>query len=94
MRHDFCLSVIAGFFQNSLESSLSISLFPVHLQILGVCMAMISKLFSLSNFLICFSRTLTGPLSGTSIMDGHIIFLVVVRGGMGVFVWVFSISVF
>ena len=57
IRHDFCLSVIAGFFQNSLESSLSISLFSVHLQILGVCVAMISKLFSLSIFLICFSRT-------------------------------------
>ena len=51
MRHDFCLSVIAGFSQNSLESSLSIFAFPVHLRVLGVCMAMLSKLFSLSYFI-------------------------------------------
>ena len=31
MRHDFCLYVMSGFSQNSLESSLSISTFHVHL---------------------------------------------------------------
>ena len=31
IRHVFCLSVMIGFFQNSLESSLSISSFAVHL---------------------------------------------------------------
>ena len=29
MRHDFCLSVIAGFVQNSFDNSLSISAFSV-----------------------------------------------------------------
>ena len=45
MRHDFCLFVISGFSRNSLESSLSISTFPVHLYVLGVCVAKFSKLF-------------------------------------------------
>ena len=71
MRHDFCLSEISGLSQNSLESSLSISAFPVHLLVLGVCVAMFSKLFSLSNLIICFSRNLTGPLSGTSIIEAQ-----------------------
>ena len=74
MRHDFCLSVMAGFSQNSLESTLSMSTFSVHLQMLGVCMAMISRLFSLSYFLICFSRVRTGPLSGTSFLEGQLSF--------------------
>jgi hypothetical protein len=60
IRHDFCLSVIVGLFQNSLESSLSTFALHVHLQMLGVCMAIISKLFILSYFMICFSRNLTG----------------------------------
>ena len=71
IRHDFCLSVIIGLFQNSLESSLSMFSLPIHFQMLGVCVAIFSKLFALSYFLICFSRNLTGPLSGVSIMDGH-----------------------
>ena len=37
------------------------SAFPVHLQMLGVWIAMISKLCSLSYFWICFSRIQTGP---------------------------------
>ena len=44
---------------------------PIHFQILGVCVAIVSKLFVLSYFLICFSKNLTGPLSGVSIMEGH-----------------------
>ena len=71
IRHDFSLSVIVGLIQNSLESSLSMSSLPVHLQILGVCVAIVSKLFILSYFFICFSRNLTGPLSGVSIVEGH-----------------------
>jgi hypothetical protein len=71
IRHDFCLSVILGLFQNSLESSLSMSSLPVHLQMLGVCHAKFSRIFILSKFLTCFSRNLTGPLSGVSIMEGH-----------------------
>ena len=71
MRHDFCLSVIEGFAQNSFDSSLSISTFSVHLQVLGVCVVMIARLFSLSYFLICFSRNLTGPLSGTSVIEAQ-----------------------
>ena len=54
VRHDFCLSVIVGLFHNSLESYLSMSALSVHLQILGVCMAIVSKLFILSYFFICF----------------------------------------
>ena len=53
-RHDFCLSVIEGFAQNSFDSSLSISTFPVHLQVLGVCVAMIAMLVSLSYFFNLF----------------------------------------
>ena len=71
IRHDFCSSVIVGLIQISLESSLSMSPLPIHLQILGVCVAILSKLFILSHFLICFSRNLTGPLSGVSIVEGH-----------------------
>ena len=66
IRHVFYLSVIKGFVQNSLDSSLSISIYSVHLHVLGVCVAMIAMLVSLSYFLICFSKNLTGPLSGTS----------------------------
>ena len=51
-------------------------------------MAKFSKLFILLIFLICYSRNLTWPLSGVSIMEGHSSFVVVVRRGMGVFVWV------
>ena len=71
IRHDFCLSVIVGLFQKSLESYLSMFALPVHLQILGVHMAIISKLFILSYFMICFSRNLTGPLFGVSNIEGH-----------------------
>ena len=71
IRHDFCLSVIVGLFQNSLESSFSMSSLFVHIHILGVCMAIGSKLFILSYFLICFSKNLMGPLSGVSIMESH-----------------------
>ena len=67
----FCLSVIVGLFQNSLESSFSMSSLFVHIHILGVCMAIGSKLFILSYFLICFSKNLMGPLSGVSIMESH-----------------------
>ena len=38
----------------------------------GVCRAILSKLFSLSYFLICFSKFLTGPLSGRSIWDYYV----------------------
>ena len=71
MRHDFCLSVIAGFVQKSFDNLLSIFVFSVHLRVLGVCVAMIARFVSLSYFLICFSRNLTGPLSGTSSMEAH-----------------------
>ena len=71
MRHDFCLSVISGFSQNSLESSLSMSVLPIHLCVLGVCVAIFSRLFSLSYFMICFSRNRTGPLSGTSVIEAQ-----------------------
>ena len=71
IRQDFCLSAMVGLFQNSLESSLSIFSLHVHLQILGVCMAIVPKLFILSYFFICFSRNLIGPLYGVSIMEGH-----------------------
>ena len=71
MRQDFCLSVIKGFSRNSFESSLSIFAFSVHLQVLGICVAMIAKLFSLSYFIICFSKNLIGPLSGTSIIEAQ-----------------------
>ena len=74
IRHDFCLSVMVGLIQNSLESSLSMFSLLVHLQILGVCMALVSKLFILSYLLICFSRNLTGPFSSVSIMEGHLSF--------------------
>ena len=92
IRRDFCLSVIVGLFQYSLESSLSLFSLHVHLEILGVCMATNSKLFILSYFLICFSRNLMGPMFGVSIMEGHSYFLVIVRCGMGVFVWVCGTS--
>ena len=36
IRHGFCLSVIVGLFQNSLESSLSMFSLPAHLQILTI----------------------------------------------------------
>ena len=36
IRHDFCLSVIEGFVQNSFDNSLSMSTFSVHLHVLGV----------------------------------------------------------
>src|SRR5665213_2050512 len=65
IRHDFCLSVIEGFVQNSFDSSLSMSTFSVHLHVLGVCVAMVAILVFMSYFLICFSKNLTGPLSGT-----------------------------
>ena len=71
MRHDFCLSVMEGFAQNSFDSSLSMSTIYVHLQVLGVCVAMIAMLVSLSYFLICFSMNLTGPLSGTSVIEAQ-----------------------
>ena len=71
IRHDFCLSVIKGFVQNSLDSSLSMSIFSVHLHVLGVCAAMTAILVSLSYFLICFSKNLTGPLSGTSSIEAQ-----------------------
>ena len=71
MIHDFCLSVMLGLFQNSLESSLSMSALPVHLCMLGVRVARFSKMFILSNFMICFSRNLTGPLFGVSNIEGH-----------------------
>ena len=60
MRHDVCLSVIVGLFQNSLESSLSMSSLFVHLQILEVCMAIVSKMFIMSYFLICFYKNSRG----------------------------------
>jgi uncharacterized membrane protein YvlD (DUF360 family) len=56
IRHDFCLSVIVGLFQNSLESYLSMFSLPIHFQILGVYVVIVSKLFVLSYFLICFLR--------------------------------------
>ena len=71
---DFCLSVMVGSFQNSLESSTSMFSLHVHLQILGVCMAIVSKLFIMSYFLICLSSNLIGPLFGVSIMEGHLSF--------------------
>ena len=74
IRHDFCLSIIVGLFQNSLESSLSMSALHVHLQMFGVCMAIVSKLFILSCFMICFSINPTRPLYGVSIMEGHSFF--------------------
>ena len=71
MRHDFGLSVILGLFQNSLENSLLMYALLVHLLILGVYVAIFSRLFILSYFMISFSRNLTGPLSSVSIMEGH-----------------------
>ena len=71
IRHDFCLSVIKGFVQNSLDSSLSMSIFSVHLHMLGVCVAMTAILVSLSYFFICFSKNHTGPLSGTSSIEAQ-----------------------
>ena len=71
IRHDFCLSVMEGFVQKSFDKSLSMSTFYVHLHVLGVWVAMIAILFSLSYFLICFSKKRTGPLSGTSVIEAH-----------------------
>ena len=71
MRHDFCLAVIKGFAQNSFDSSLSISTFSVHLQVLGVCVAMIAMLVSLSYLFIYFSKNMTGPLSGTYVIEAQ-----------------------
>ena len=71
MRHDFCLSVIEGFAHNSVDSSLSMSTFSVHLQVLGVCVAMIAMLVSLSYFFIYFSKNMTGPLSGTYVIEAQ-----------------------
>ena len=70
-RQDFCLSVIEGFVQNSFDNSLSMSTFSVHLHVLGVCVAMSAILVSLSYFLICFSKNLTGPLSGTASIEAQ-----------------------
>ena len=74
IRHDFCLSVIEGFVQNSFDNSLSMSTFSVHLHMLGVYVAMSAILVSLSYFLICFSKNLTGPLSGTSAIEAQTFF--------------------
>ena len=90
MRHDFCLSVIIGLFHNSLESSLSMSSLSVLLQIMGVWMAIVSKLFVWSCFFICFSN---GAFIWCVYHGGSFIFLVVVRCGTGVFVWMGGIYV-
>ena len=60
IRHDFFLSVIVGLFQNSLESSLSVFSLPIYFHILVVCVAIFSKLFVMSYFLICFLGILLG----------------------------------
>ena len=38
---DFCLSVIKGFVQNPLDSSLSMCTFFVHFEVLGLCVAIV-----------------------------------------------------
>ena len=60
----FCESIIVGLDQNSLERSLSISRFIVHLLMLGNRCASSFKLFSRSCLVMYVARHLIGPLSG------------------------------
>src|SRR4051812_6478674 len=71
MMHVFCESVIRGFVQNSLESSLSMFLFPVHFSMFGNFLVSSVKLLSRSYRLRCLRRNLIGHLSWVSSMDGH-----------------------
>ena len=70
----FCESVISGLFQKSLDISLSMMEFVVHLLMLGKSSASISRLFSRSYFFMYSSKHLTGPLSGRLIRPGHVSF--------------------
>ena len=63
-RFVFCASVMVGLDQNSLEISLSMSGFIVHLLMFGKRCAMMSKLVLRSCFMRYSSKHLTGPLSG------------------------------
>ena len=54
-------------------------------------MAIVSKLFIMSYFFICFYKTL-GAFVWCVYHGGPFVFLVVVRYGMGVCVWVCGIS--
>ena len=85
MMDEFCLSVIEGFSENSFDNSFSISIFYVHLQVLGVCVAMIAMLFSPSYFLICFFKY-DWAFVWNVYHRGPDVFLVIVWGGVGMFI--------
>ena len=93
IRHVICGSVIMGFFQKFVESSLSMSMLLVHFSMFGKLSEIRSRSLLRSCFLIYLLRNLTGPLSGGSFFGGPIFFLKVIWYSMGMFVWVFGIFV-
>ena len=69
--HVICESVIVGFFQKLVESSLSISLLPVHFSMLGKLSEIRSRLLLRSCFLKYLPKNLTGLLSGVASLEGQ-----------------------
>ena len=71
IRHDFCLFVIVGFFQKSLDSTLYISSFLSHLCDWCVWSAIAARLCFLSYLRMCFLTCQMEPLFGVSCIACH-----------------------